>query len=264
VGDFTADWLALREPVDDRSRSRRIAKAVVKALPTSGTIRVVDLAAGTGSNARFLTPVLPTPQGWLLVDRDATLLARARELLGPGVATRAVDLSRINQLRDVLALRHLVTASALLDLVSDEWLRGVCAFSYEHRAVVLFALSYNGHIVCSPDEPEDDLIRRLVNQHQHTNKGFGPALGPEAVDHASRHLETLGYQVVRDRSDWVLESDAGELQRQLIGGWAQAATEVAPTDAEVISGWRRRRLAHVVHQRSRLVVGHEDLGAFIA
>ena len=73
--------------------------------------------------------------------------------------------------------RALVTASALLDLVSEEWLRSLAARCRESGAALLFALSYDGRIQCSPDEPEDAAIRELVNQHQRTDKGFGRALG---------------------------------------------------------------------------------------
>ena len=53
-------------------------------------------------------------------------------------------------------MRHLVTASALLDLVSREWLTAVCARCYTHRSAILFALSYDGRMICQPEEAEDD------------------------------------------------------------------------------------------------------------
>jgi hypothetical protein len=129
---------------------------------------------------------------------------------------------------------------------------------------VLFALSYDGRTTCAPEEPEDELVRSLVNHHQRTEKSFGRALGPDASARASDILEGLGYDVVRDRSDWVLDRGSNELQRQLIEGWASAATEIAPADAELIAGWRLRRIEHVRAGQSSMRVGHEDLGAFMA
>lgn len=269
MSGFSAEWLALREPVDHRSRSRRVTQSVVNALSSDRPLRVVDLAAGTGSNARFLAPLLPTPQDWLLVDQDAQLLGRARALMGP-ISTRVVDLSQLNELRSMFAgdavkgAPLLVTASALLDLVSNEWLQTMGTICHDHHAAVLFALSYDGRITCSPAEPEDELIRTLVNQHQHRDKGFGPALGPEAALEAAEHFGTLGYEVVTDRSDWVVERDSGALQQQLIDGWASAAAEILPGRTSVIRDWQRRRTEHVGHNRSRLIVGHEDLAAFMA
>ena len=157
-----------------------------------------------------------------------------------------------------------MTASALLDLVSEEWLQAVCAMCRSQRSVVLFALSYDGRMTSLPEEPEDELVRTLVNRHQQTDKGFGRALGPDAAARATELLENLGYEVVRDRSDWVLDRESAILQRQLIEGWAEAATAIAPAEAEIIDRWRQRRIEHIAGERSRVVVGHEDLGAFIA
>jgi hypothetical protein len=264
VSEFSAEWLALREPADWRSRSTRVTDAVVTALPKGRLVRAIDLAAGTGSNTRFLAGVLPKPQAWLLVDHNAELLERARRMAGFDVRTRAIDLSRGPELTHLLAAHDLVTASALLDLVSEEWLRAVCAACQRERSAVLFALSYDGRMICSPEEPEDELVRNLVNRHQRTDKGFGRALGPDAAARAAELLEHLGYDVIRDRSDWLLDRESTALQQQLIEGWAEAATELAPAETRVFARWRERRLDHVAQGRSHVVVGHEDLGAVIA
>jgi hypothetical protein len=264
VSDFSAEWLALREPADWQSRSTRVTEAVVAALPQGRVVRAIDLAAGTGSNARFLTRAMPTRQSWLLVDSNRELLQRARQMAGFDVRTLAVDLSRTLDLTKLLAGNDLVTASALLDLVSAQWLQAVCAACQRERSAVLFALSYDGRTRCSPEEPEDELVRNLVNRHQRADKGFGQALGPDAAARATELLENLGYAVIRDRSDWVLDNQSMLLQQQLIDGWASAATAVAPEEHGVIERWRARRLDHVTQGRSGVVVGHEDLGAVMA
>src|SRR5690606_32828246 len=74
----------------------------------------------------------------------------------------------------------LVTASALLDLVSAEWLGGLAVRCAQADASVLFALTYDGRMRFSPVERGDDRVRTLVNRHQRKDKGFGPALGPLA------------------------------------------------------------------------------------
>jgi hypothetical protein len=61
----------------------------------------------------------------------------------------------------------------------------------------------------------------------------------------------------------VLGPDARELQEQLIDGWAEAAIAVAPGRPSSIRSWRTRRLAHVAAGRSQLIVGHEDLAAWL-
>lgn len=264
MNDFSAAWLALREPADWQSRSTRVTEAVVGALPKGRAVRAIDLAAGTGSNARFLARTIAVPQAWLLVDHDAQLLERARRMAGFEVRTQAVDLSRTLELTRLVVQKDFVTASALLDLVSAQWLQAVCAACQRERAAVLFALSYDGRMNCFPEEADDELVRNLVNRHQHTDKGFGRALGPDGAAQAAELLENLGYAVIRDCSDWVLDSESMLLQQQLIDGWASAATGMAPAETVVIERWRARRMDHVTQGRSRVVVGHEDVGAFIA
>src|SRR5207249_11284831 len=112
--------------------------------------------------------------------------------------------------------RHLVTASALLDLVSEDWMRDLAARCRSNDALVLFALTYDGRSQCSPSEPEDDMIRELLNCHQKQREtGSGRAVGPDAVMSAATALAAVGYEVRRDLSDWVLSGDARAMQREL-------------------------------------------------
>jgi len=283
-----SDWLALREAADAAARSATLTRAAVDALSRHNRLDILDLGTGTGSNLRYLAGRLSAPQQWLLVDRDPALLAEAPArtsswasangyavtiesdqfaIRGPHmdccVTTRRLDLGRLAD-PQMFSRRHLVTASALLDLVSDAWLGALAARCRASGAAVLFALTYTGRSHCSPEEPEDDTIRDLMNRHQRgSDKGFGRAAGPEAVACAARHFAAAGYHVQRAASDWVLLPETRQLQRPLIRGWAEAAVEIAPGQAEMVASWLARRLAHVEAHRSRLIVGHEDLAAWL-
>ena len=283
-----SDWLALREAADVAARSATLTRATVDALSRHNRLDILDLGTGTGSNLRYLAGRLPARQRWLLVDRDPALLAEAPARTSSWgaangyavtiesdqfairgrhmdccVATRRLDLGRLAD-PQMFSGRHLVTASALLDLVSDAWLGALAAQCRASRAAVLFALTYTGRSHCSPEEPEDDTIRELMNRHQRgSDKGFGRAAGPEAVEYAARHFAAAGYHVQRAASDWVLLPGTQDLQRQLIGGWAGAAVEIAPDQTEMVARWLARRLAHVEAHRSRVTVGHEDFAAWL-
>jgi SAM-dependent methyltransferase len=265
---FSAEWLALREPADHAARSAPLTAELVGALSPVRPLRLLDLAAGTGSNLRYLVDHLPDGQRWLLVDHDPALLAQAllrmpRSERIEHVDTREQDLSDPQTIASgIFDGRLLVTASALLDLVSEEWLRALAARCREAGAAVLFTLSYDGRLRCTPEDPRDAMIRELVNRHQRGDKGFGPALGPLASRVAAGCFAELGYEVRRATSDWILAPDQSALQHALIGGWAQAAAAIAPERAQDIDAWRAERLAHVDARRSHVVVGHEDLGAW--
>jgi hypothetical protein len=259
MGGSLADWLALREPFDAAARSDALTRAIAAALPRARPLKIVDLGAGRGSNARYLASRLPLPQEWLLLDEDATLLADVGGLTSP-FETRPMNLGTLDPA--IFEGRHLVTASALLDLVSETWLRSLAAHCHAISAAGLFALTYNGESRCSPVEPEDDVVRELMNRHQRSNdKGFGRAAGPDAVDVAALCFSEAGYRVQRASSDWILPPDALELQRQLVEGWAEAATEIAPGESAMIRSWQSRRLEHIDAGQSRIIVCHEDLAA---
>ena len=54
----------------------------------------------------------------------------------------------------------------------------------------------DGKVALDPPDPFDTNIVAAVNQHQHRDKGFGPALGPEAGRRAVRSFERVGYHVL--------------------------------------------------------------------
>jgi hypothetical protein len=176
--------------------------------------------------------------------------------------TREADLGTLDDHR-LFAGRHLVTASALLDLVSESWLRALAAHCRAENALALFALTYNGRSSCMPLDPGDEEVRELMNQHQKRDKGLGGgAEGPDAAAVAERCFLREGYSVRREPSDWVLRPSDTDIQRLLIDGWAEAATEMNPDRSQAIARWHARRLGHLEAGRSRIVVGHDDLGAW--
>jgi hypothetical protein len=287
MNDSLSEWLALREAADWASRSERLVRCVNDALASKKIIRALDLCTGTGSNLRYLLDRLSGEQQWLVVDRDVTLLkevpkrlsswARVRNrsirtdgcvtrIDGDGfscaVATREMNLNRLDTA--LFEGLDLVTASALLDLVSESWLRLLAERCRDARAAALFTITYNGGSSCDPVEPEDEMVRELMNLHQRNDKGLGgPAAGPDAGRVAERAFADAGYCVESAPSDWVIEPAAAAFQRMLIQGWAQAATEMAPSQRGAIDNWLRRRLAHVEAGRSRIVVNHVDMVAWL-
>lgn len=267
---FNADWLALREPVDHRSRAEALLAPLCEAWRARGWRRVLDLGCGTGSNLRYLAPRLPAGQAWVLVDHDPDHL---RTLEGADVpaSVRSVTIV-LGDLGDegLAAIPHadLVTASALLDLVSEDWLRRVVDACADSGRAAHFAMSYDGEIRWSaggaPDppgeeDPDDAAVREAVNTHQTVDKGLGRALGPAAGPVAERLFRTAGYQTRLLPSPWRLGAAEAPLVRRLIDGWEGAAIEVRPSAADRFSAWADRRRVTVAEGRFTLTVGHRDL-----
>lgn len=264
---FSAEWLAMREPVDAAARHPSITQRLSDLLHTGSGASCVDLGCGTGANMRYLSPLIAGPQRWVLVDSDEAHLQRARELMaewgGESQPVHSLETRRVDLARDLDQLRveegALVTAAALLDLVSADWLAQLLQRCSARHAIVLFALSYDGSIELDPREPDDELICELVNRHQRTDKGFGPALGPAAVSFACAQLEDLHYQVQTSRSDWVLDGSHAPMQECLLRGWVEAAVEMAPSQKERCEGWLTTRLGYLQRGRSFMRVGHQDV-----
>ncbi|HVY63584.1 MAG TPA: hypothetical protein VHH11_02060, partial [Gammaproteobacteria bacterium] len=223
-------------------------------------------------------------QRWRLVDHDRALLAAAAQAThawagrrgaaaatsGEELTVRAADFAArvTTEPRDLagdslagLALPPggLVTAAALLDLVSLAWLDVLAARCGSARVAVCFALTYDGRTQCAPVEPEDSLALELFNRHQRLDKGFGPALGPTAAQAAGRAFAAQGYRVLTAESDWQIGPEHAAMQYALLDGWLGAAIEMAPQQRHALTQWHGRRRAHVAAGRSRLVVGHVDL-----
>ena len=263
---FDADWLALREPVDHRSRPAAAMQLLAQAWRKHGWSNIIDLGSGAGSNLRYLAPRLPGPQQWTLFDHDPELLARVKPPDWPPhdlrVATLTGDLVSTGLTVVHATGAHLVTASALLDLVSKDWLASVVDACRLSGAAALFALNYDGIIEwLAHDEPDDDddgWIRRAVNDHQRRDKGFGRALGSMAGLHGEMFFRQAGYRAWLLRSPWRLGPEDAELIRRLLDGWVEAAIEQTG-EADRVRAWAARRADTVGRGRFSLIVGHTDL-----
>ena len=80
TGEFSSTWLTLREPADAAAR----AAGLVDQLALTPPLVIRDLGCGTGSLGRWLAPLLPGPQHWILQDRDPALLDHAAAHLPDG------------------------------------------------------------------------------------------------------------------------------------------------------------------------------------
>jgi SAM-dependent methyltransferase len=263
VSGFSAHWLALREPFDAAARAAALEVSLAHWAKSRGApLRIVDLGAGTGSNLRHLAPRLPVAQDWLLIEHDPALIAAGEARLPTSREIRAryrrADL--VDELEAVLAGPvDLVTCSALLDLVSAAWLHRLVRIVQARHLALLAVLTYDGRVDLEPGRPLDDEVIALVNRHQRTDKGFGPALGPEAGSELARALRACGDEPFSARADWRVEPGARAFTSALVEGWAEAAAALAPDRAWAIASWRRERLDDVATGVLSCRVGHVDL-----
>jgi hypothetical protein len=263
MSGFSAEWLALREPLDMRARNRDVLEAVAAAFADQPSLSIVDLGSGTGSTLRALSSWFPRAQVWKLVDNDPVLLAEAFASARPaGTTVETVQFDLIDELGPLFdAGTGLVTASALLDLVSETWLANLAASVAARSLPVYMALSYDGRVAFGSFDPDDAAVISAVNAHQRTNKGFGAALGPRAAASAERIFRALGYSFVKGPSDWIAEAADPTFQLELLAGWRRAAEEMGDLPRDALDSWFRRRCAAVEAGELTLSVGHVDFFA---
>jgi hypothetical protein len=199
---------------------------------------------------RWLAPRLKRPQHWVVHDRDADLLELAVSAPPASVTVEArrSDITRLEPAD--LAGASLVTASALLDLLTaDELARMLRACA---GLPLLLALTVVGRVALSPAEPLDARIGAAFNAHQRRDG----LLGPDAVAAA---VEGLGAEVVVRPSPWRLNGTNADLTAAWLDGWVAAACEQEPALAAEAGAYRDRRLAQAAAGRLTVTVDHADL-----
>lgn len=247
TNDFSADWLALREPYDAAARSRRLAAAFLATLPSRP--RILDLGAGRGANARFLDSVADGDIRWRLVDRDPALLGEA-SLLCAEPDRQVVDFAPDPALLD-LSRADAVSASALFDLVSEDWFGRFVKSA--QGLPLLFSLTADGGYRWRPSDSMDARIMARFETDMRRDKGFGPAMGATAPRRMTALLSGEGYRVWTEQSPWRLGGGDSALLTALVDLIADVANE---PDAEA---WRKRRHQSIAANGLSLDVGHVDL-----
>lgn len=250
-------WLDRREPADAAARSRELVDRLRRRAP-AGSWLIHDLACGNGAMGRWLAPLLPGPQHWVLHDRDAELLELARlDVPDVSVETRLSDVTRLG--RADLAGATLVTASALLDLLTHEELTALIHTCAGAGCPVLFALSVTGRVQLLPPDPLDARVAAAFDAHQRRRTPRGRLLGPDAVDTAVERFHALGAEVVVRTSQWRLGTAESDLTAEWLTGWVDAACEQEPALAPEAELYRRCRLREAAAGVLAVTVGHADL-----
>jgi hypothetical protein len=261
----SSEWLDLREPADAAARARDLVERVRRQLPATGRRVIHDLACGSGSMGRWLAPLLPGPQHWVMHDRDPDLLqVAAADAPGPAadgaagvVETRLSDITALR--RDDFAGATLITASALLDLMTGDQLAGVIDVCAAVGCPVLLTLSVVGRAELAPADPLDGRVAAAFDAHQRRMTASGRLLGPDAVAAAAERFRRLGADVLVRPSPWRLGADEADLAAEWFTGWLGAACQQEAELAAEVDAYARRRLAQARAGQLAVTVDHADL-----
>lgn len=258
-------WLALREPADAAARAPDLAERLARHRPAAGRWVIHDLGGGTGAMGRWLSPRLPGPQHWVVHDYDADLLeVAAVDRPGPAADGAAVTVERrrsdiTHLLPGDLAGATLITASALLDVLTEDELAAVMRLCAGAGCPVLLTLSVVGRVDLTPADPLDLRVGAAFNDHQRRSTERGRLLGPDAVGVAVDGLTQRGCEVLVRASPWRLGRSEANLAAEWFTGWVDAACEQRTGLAAEVDGYARRRLTQATAGCLRVTVDHADV-----
>jgi SAM-dependent methyltransferase len=258
-------WLALREPADAAARALALVERLKRQLPASGRWVIHDLGCGTGAMGRWLAPLLPGPQHWVLHDRDRDLLAVAAAQ-PPGSASDGAPVTVKAKHSDITRLcpsdvsnATLVTASALLDLLTEAELARLIALCVGSGSPMLLTLSVIGNVTLTPADHLDGRVAAAFDAHQRRVTERGRLLGPDALALAVEHCRRRGAEILVRPSPWRLGVCHAELAAQWFAGWVGAACEQDPKLATEAEPYAHRRLAQAAAGELAVTVEHADL-----
>jgi hypothetical protein len=264
VLEVSGGWLELREPEDARARSRDLALAAAGLLP-EGPVTIHDLGSGTGSMMRWLAPLLAGPQTWVLHDWNAQLTAvaiagaRPRDRDGAPVAirSRVGDLQLLDA-RDLTGA-SLVTASALLDVLTADEAHAIVDACLATGSPALFSLSVTGDVDLEPWDARDIRFARAFNAHQRRDVGGRRLLGRFGAPIVHGLFARAGWEVRKALTAWRLDGGEPELLAEWFDGWVDAAQEHSPELIRECAGYRRSRRAQQQAGDLSAVVYHLDV-----
>jgi SAM-dependent methyltransferase len=259
------EWLVLREPADAAARALDLVDRLPRLPPASGRRVIHDLGCGTGAMGRWLAPLLSGPQHWVLHDRDADLLeaalaappCRAADGAAVTLEARCSDITRLGS-RDV-AEATLITASSLLDLLTEEELAGLIELCAGPGCPVLLTLSVVGRVELTPAHPLDRRVAAAFDAHQRRVTERGRLLGPDGVAFAVEQFGRLGAEVRVRLSPWRLCASQAALAVEWFTGWVRAACEQEVELAPEAAPYSRGRLMQAAAGELAVIVDHADL-----
>ena len=260
-------WLGVREAADAAARAADLVPLVSRRLAGRSRLVIHDLGCGTGSKGRWLAPQISGPQHWVLHDRDADLLGyaaadmvdKAADGSPVTVETRRADVIRLTA--HDLAGADLVTASALLDLLTADEVDRIVAACAGAGCPALFTLSVAGRVELTPADPLDATIGAAFSAHQRRPQGDRRLLGPDAVEAAAAAFARHGVATVVRPSPWRLGPDDAALMSEWLVGWLAAACQQEPELAGPAAAYAHRRLTEVARGQLWVLVHHDDLFA---
>lgn len=265
-------WLDLRSPFDDAARSDslhlvdRVAAALRDQLEdTSAPVTAVDIGAGTGNSARWfaqhLATRLPgTTLRWVLLDADDQGLVLARQKMSDA-KTVVADITQLPGLIGELRTEPeyagplVMTASAVLDVLTQVDVDAIVEALVQHSGCGLFLLSINGDWRIDPTDSDDDYIKQTFADHQQRDERLG-ADGARTLIEAARRA---GLATQSHVTTWHMAApEDGQMIERFLRERVAAVIDHQPQQQDLATAWLQRRMGQL-SQGLTIEVDHLDV-----
>jgi hypothetical protein len=153
----------------------------------------------------------------------------------------------------------LITASALLDLLTEEELARLIAICAGAGCPMLLTLSVLGHVELIPADHLDGRVAAAFDAHQRRVTERGRLAGPDAVALAVEQCGQVGAEVLIRPSPWQLGASQADLAAAWFTGWFDAACEQEVELAAEAELYARRRCAQAAAGELVVTVDHADM-----
>jgi hypothetical protein len=173
------------------------------------------------------------------------------------VEPRQTDLAELH--RQDVAGADLITASALLDVLTEDELARLVGVGAGAGCPLLLTLSVVGRVEIRPADPLDRSVAAGFDAHQRRTTERGRLRGPDAVAFVAQEFRRLGAEVVIRPSPWRLGPAHGELIAEWLTGWVDAACEQHAELVAEAGPYARRRVAQAGAGELTVIVAHADL-----
>ena len=281
---FSIDWLEERFRFDAAARNKQLEQKCLEWLAPHATAHLVDVGAGSGSNARYWIPKIPQAQNWTLVEQDADILRKGLQRLGSWAQTQGMEckirsdwqwqfqqgdkeihiqgkVGSLLALSDHVALaqQHLVMANAVFDLFSVHPFEKFCQLLQKYPIAFYPTINYTG-MAFEKNHEADQQIVDWYEGHMQQERPDGKSMGKTCGEVMQTVWNQLGGDCDAYPSNWeITESDVA-LKTMLLGYIRGALGELTLTELErqVVEPWCEFRMqAHA----GKMYVQHVDIWA---
>ena len=278
-----ANWLETRYPYDSEARNKSLEAKVIAYLSPKKKVTLVDVGAGTGSNALYLMDKIDGNQHWYFIEQNEGfqefLIHRLKEyaafhkyeyatqkdiqqIITPN---RQLSFQFINgSLLDIKALIplqevDLILANAVFDLFTEQQIQRFLSPIQLTAIACYFTLNYQG-MVYQPEEPFDVSYIDLYEQHMERPQVTGQATGKHASQHIAAYLNA-SHTIQQAPSIWDIRQEDIKMHYYLLNFIENSIPELSVEKelSHFFPKWIQRKKELVINRRLSLQVQHSDI-----